>query len=78
LPLLNDGHAAYQYRHFEKSFSTADLQWTRLEVGKLTDAIGAEFEKHRQAAQQKAKEAGMICIEVPIGIRGVGIYGKDD
>ena len=78
IPLLKDGHVEYQYRYFAKSFSTADPEWMCLDVGKLADAVGAEFEKQRQTAEQKAKEAGMGSVQIPIKMLGFTIMGRND
>jgi hypothetical protein len=64
LRLLADGHADYQFRYFERSFTTADLRWIRAVVGRLADAVSAEIDKERQSAEQAAREANQAPVEV--------------
>ena len=62
--LLANGHGDYRFRYFERSFTTADLRWIRAEVGKIAVVVTAEINKERQAAEQEARDANQVLIEV--------------
>jgi hypothetical protein len=68
IPYLEAGHGDYQFRYSEKSFSTADPNWMRRDVGKLADAVAAAVKNDNQAAEQEAKDAGMVRLNVPVQI----------
>jgi hypothetical protein len=61
---LANGHGDYRFRYFERSFTTVDLRWIRAEVGKIADVVTAELNKERQAAEQEARDANQVLIEV--------------
>ncbi|MCZ7564783.1 MAG: hypothetical protein M5U08_14185 [Burkholderiales bacterium] len=62
--LLADDHGDCQFRDFGRSYTTADLRWVRAEVEKFADAFTAEIKKETQAADQEARDADQVLIEV--------------
>lgn len=61
---MTDGHGEYQIRDFERSYTAADLRWIRAEVGIFADVVTAEINKEPQAAEQEARDAIQVLIEV--------------
>ena len=62
--LLMDGHDDYQYRYFDKSFTSAGLNWIRGDVRKLAEVVRQHVEAERRAWEEEAKAKGRVLIDV--------------